>query len=276
MHRIGYMTNRPRRGRWFCLATAAAALMIIAALPPSGFAQDEAKEAAKGDAAAPATAPKKSFFVWVYEAEGIFFFPQLGISIAVVALITTNFLATRRSHFVPAEFTQSFEGYVKEKKFKEAFDLAKNEESFVGRLVATGLQRLSVGYQEAISAMEELGEEENMKYEHNLSYLALIGNIATMVGLLGTVWGMVASFMVIGSSDVSPKPSVLAQGVSQALVTTVAGLVQAIPAIIFFTVLKNRVARLTLEVGTTSDRLLQPFKAVAVRRPVEGTAVAQA
>jgi biopolymer transport protein ExbB len=231
------------------------------------FAQDEG-------AAAPPTAEKKSFIRWVYDAEGIFFFPQLGISIAVVALITTNLLATRRNLFLPEEFTKNFESQVKEKKFKEAFELAKKEESFVGRLVAAGLQRLSVGYAEAISAMEELGEEENMKSEHRLSYLALIGNIATLVGLLGTVWGMVASFMVIGSSDVAPKPSVLAQGVSQALVTTVLGLLQAIPAIIFFTVLKNRVAQLTLEVGTTSEQLMQPFKAVAVRRPAEGAPAA--
>ncbi len=223
---------------------------------------------AQDDGSSPAAAPaKRSFIGWVYDAEGIFFFPQLGISIAVVALISTNFLSTMRKHFVPAEFTQAFEGYVKEKKFKEAFELAKKDESFVGKLVSTGLQRLSTGYQDAIGAMEELGEEESMKFEHRLSYLALIGNIATLVGLLGTVWGMVASFMVIASSDVAPKPSVLAQGVSQALVTTVLGLLQAIPAIVFFTVFKNRVARLTLEVGVTSEQLMQPFKAVAVRKP---------
>jgi biopolymer transport protein ExbB len=244
-----------------CAALLAALTVSVWAAPI--MAQEE------GAAATPAPA-KKSFVRWIYEAEGIFFFPQLGISIAVVALITTNLLGTRRMVFLPEEFTKNFESQVKEKKFKEAFELAKKEESFVGRLVAAGLQRLSVGYPEAIAAMEEIGEEENMKFEHRLSYLALIGNIATLVGLLGTVWGMTASFMVIGSSDVAPKPSVLAQGVSQALVTTVLGLLQAIPAIVFFTVLKNRIAQLTLEVGTTSEQLMQPFKAVAVRRPAEG------
>ena len=224
----------------------------------------------------PAAPAKQSFIGWVYNAEGIFFFPQLGISIVVVALITTNLLGTMRKRFAPEEFTQTFEGYVKEKKFKEAFELAKKDESFLGKLVSAGLQRLSAGYQDAIAAMEELGEEESMKFDHRLSYLALIGNIATLVGLLGTVWGMVASFMVIASSDVAPKPSVLAQGVSQALVTTVLGLLQAIPSIIFFTVLKNRIARLTLEVGMTSETLMQPFKAVAVRKPTEAAPAAAA
>ena len=231
---------------------------------------------AQDDQDAPKAASKESFVGWVYRAEGVFFFPQLGISIAVVALICTNILGTRHKLFVPEEFTTGFESYVKEKKFKEAFELAKKEQSFIGRLVAAGLQRLSVGYSEAITAMEELGEEESMKFEHRLSYLALIGNIATLVGLLGTVWGMTGSFMEIGKSDVAPKPSVLAQGVSQALVTTVIGLIQAIPAIVFFTVLKNRVSQLTLEVGAVSEQLMQPFKAVAVRRPTESSAPAQA
>ena len=214
--------------------------------------------------------PAKSFVRWVYDAEGVFFFPQMGISIAIVALICSNILTTRRKLFVPQEFSSSFESHVKEKRFKEAYELAKTEPSFLGKLVAIGLQRLAVGYPEAIEAMEELGEEESMKYEHRLSYLALAGNIATLVGLLGTVWGMTASFMEIGKSDLAPKPSVLAQGVSQALVTTVLGLLQAIPAIIAFTFLKNRLAQLTLEVGAVSEQLMQPFKSVSARRAPDG------
>ena len=265
MQRVAQSVRR-RRGRLLIFGLWVAVLLLAVAATGEALAQDAGSE--------PAAAPKQSFIGWVYKAEGIFFFPQLGISVAVVALITTNILGTLRSKFVPDEFIQSFENHVKEKKFKEAFELAKKEESFLGKLVSAGLQRLSSGFQDALGAMEELGEEESMKFDHRLSYLALIGNIATLVGLLGTVWGMVASFMVIASSDVAPKPSVLAQGVSQALVTTVLGLLQAIPSIIFFTVLKNRIARLTLEVGVTSETLMQPFKAVAVRKPTEAAPAA--
>jgi biopolymer transport protein ExbB len=236
------------------------ALWLIAWSQTAALAQE-------GGAAS--TAHATSFVSWFYDAEGIFFFPQLGISIGLVAIIIANFLCVRRANFVPDEFVQSFENFVKEKKFKEAFELAKKDESVLGRMVANGLPRLSVGYQEALDAMQEIGEEDDMKYEHRLSYLALIGNIATLVGLLGTVWGMVASFMEIGKSDVAPKPSVLAKGVSQALLTTIIGLLQAIPAIICFTVLKNRIARLMLDVGMIGERLLQPFKTVAVRKPTE-------
>jgi hypothetical protein len=64
-----------------------------------------------------------------------------------------------------------------------------------------------------------VGEEENMKLEHRLSYVALIGTIAPMVGLLGTVDGMIISFSVIANSATQPKPSELAQGIATALVS---------------------------------------------------------
>ena len=110
--------------------------------------------------------------------------------------------------------------------------------------------------------MQEVGEDEGMKFDHRLSYLAMLANIATMVGLLGTVWGMVAAFMVIAQSDTSPKPSELATGVSQALVTTVWGLLQAIPAIVAHTVIKNRISRMMLETGITAERLLSRFQSL--------------
>jgi biopolymer transport protein ExbB len=111
--------------------------------------------------------------------------------------------------------------------------------------------------------MQEIGEDEGMKFDHRLSYLAMLANIATMVGLLGTVWGMVAAFMVIAQSDTSPKPSELATGVSQALVTTVWGLLQAIPAIIGHTVMKNRISRMMLETGIAAERMLSRFQSLS-------------
>jgi biopolymer transport protein ExbB len=112
-----------------------------------------------------------------------------------------------------------------------------------------------------------------MKHEHRLSYLAMIANLATLVGLLGTVWGMVASFMVISRSDTAPKPSELATGVSQALVTTVAGLLQAIPATLAFTILKNRAARLAFEAGMACEQIMSRFAAVT-KRPAAGAPAA--
>ena len=138
--------------------------------------------------------------------------------------------------------------------------MAKADESFLGLVLSAGLEKLQTGYEQAIEAMQEVGEEENMKLEHRLSYLGLIGTIAPMVGLLGTVVGMVESFSVIAQSTVTPKPADLAEGISKALITTLVGLVIAIPAIAVYNIIKNRIARLVLEVGIVSEGLMSRFQ----------------
>lgn len=107
--------------------------------------------------------------------------------------------------------------------------------------------------------MQEVGEEETMKLEHRLGYIALIGTISPMVGLLGTVDGMVTSFQVIANTPTQPKPSELAGGISTALITTLVGLWLAIPAIAIFGIMRNQMARLTLEVGIVSEGLMSRF-----------------
>jgi biopolymer transport protein ExbB len=108
--------------------------------------------------------------------------------------------------------------------------------------------------------MQEVGEEESMKLEHRLSYMALIGNISPMIGLFGTVHGMIESFQVIALGGATPNPTELAEGISTALFTTLVGLAIAIPAIAAYNVLRNRVSRLLLEVGVTSENLMSRFE----------------
>ena len=101
-----------------------------------------------------------------------------------------------------------------------------------------------------------------MKLEHRLSYIALIGSLAPMVGLLGTVDGMVASFEVIAKSTTSPSPAELAKGIQTALITTLVGLVMAIPAIGLFAFFKNQLARFIFDVGAVAEGLMSRFKTV--------------
>lgn len=219
--------------------------------------------------AAAATEPPRSLFRWIYDAEGIFFFPQLTLSIALVAVIAANVAASLPDNFLARPFAAQFDAMVKNKQFKEAYELAKRDSSLLGRLLTAGIGRLSDGYGEATVAVQEVAEQENMRFEHRLSYLAMLANVATMVGLLGTVWGMVASFMVISRSDISPKPSELAHGVSQALVTTIFGLMQAIPAVAAFTILRNLVGKRMMDVAVAVDQMLRPFRALQVSRKTE-------
>jgi biopolymer transport protein ExbB len=149
-----------------------------------------------------------------------------------------------------------------EKRYQEAYELAKNDESFLGLVLSAGLGKLKEGYSQAIEAMQEVGEEENMKLEHRLSYMALVGTIAPMVGLFGTVDGMIRSFQVIANATAAPSPAELAKGISTALFTTLIGLAIAIPALAAYNILRNRVARLVLEVGIISEGLMSRFQNV--------------
>jgi len=197
---------------------------------------------------------------WMFKSMGWFFsIVFLALSFTLVALFVMNLLAARRENVLPVALVEGFEAHLNEKRYQEAYELARNDESFLGQVLSAGLAKLSVGYQQAIEAMQEVGEEENMKLEHRLSYMALIGTISPMVGLLGTVYGMIKSFREIATSPTTPKPSKLAEGISTALFTTLVGLCVAIPAIAAYNILRNRVSRLVLEVGIVSEGLMSRF-----------------
>jgi biopolymer transport protein ExbB len=245
-------------------------------------AADAASPAAAADAAAPAAAApaadgadaaesesteKPSYLDIALEALGWQYgLVFLGLSFTLVALLVMNLLTARRENVCPTVLIDSFEKCLDEKQYQEAYELAKNDDSFLGQVLSAGLAKLSSGYPQAIEAMQEVGEEENMKLEHRLSYMALIGTISPMVGLFGTVQGMIASFQVIASRTSTPPPSDLAKGISTALFTTLIGLGIAIPAIAAFNILKNRIARLVLEVGIVSEGLMSRFENVGPRK----------
>jgi len=237
---------------------------------------EPAAEPAAGEpaAAAPAEsgggsagAEETSYLKWIYTALGPgYMVIFLGLSFTLVALFVMNLLTARRDNVCPMLLVETFEGHLNEKQYQEAYELAKADESFLGHVLSAGLAKLSAGYSQAIEAMQEVGEEENMKLEHRLSYLALIGTISPMVGLFGTVHGMISSFQVIATSPSAPKPSELAAGISTALFTTLLGLAIAIPAIAAFNILKNRVSRLVLEVGILSESLMSRFENVGAQK----------
>ncbi len=266
------MLNRLTRSRspfaWLVLAavvtgTFAVGTGVVGPTTNVAFAQGEdaadGGEAKKDEAAAP---EEKSFLGWLIEASGFFGLILLILSFVMVALIMMNVLQVRRDNMLPAAFIETFEQKLAAKDYQGAYDTAKNDDSFVARVLAAGLSKLNRGYEEAIEGMQEVGEEENMTLDHRLSYLALIGSIAPMFGLMGTVYGMIQSFETIANSATSPKPNELAGGISTALFTTLEGLAVAIPAMIAYSVLRNRVARLVLEVGMVSEGLMARFSTV--------------
>ena len=246
----------------FCLLLA---LMVIGGTDCQPAAAQEEATTTEQDVPAAnsnASADEISYLSWAAESLGWFYgLVFLGLSFTLVALFVMNLLTARRENVVPTELVESFEQNLEAKKYQEAYDLAKSDESFLGHVLSAGIAKVSTGYNEAIEAMQEVGEEENMRLEHRLSYLALIGTLSPMIGLLGTVHGMIDSFKLIANTATgAPDPQALAQGISTALFTTMIGLVLAIPALAAYNLLRNRVSRLVLEVGIISEGLMSRFQ----------------
>lgn len=220
-------------------------------------------------AAAPAESDKtkekkepKSALGWLIEALGIYLLVFLLISVALVSLMIMNFLAVRRSVVCPPDLIDGFQAHLDEKQYQEAYELAKADESFLGNVLSAGLSKVSTSYKHSVAAMQDVGAEENMKLDHRASYLALIGTLAPMIGLLGTVDGMIRSFYYIATAGTAPDTNKLAEGISTALLTTLVGLMIAIPAIAGYNIVKNMIQKLVLDVGITSDNLMGRFEKV--------------
>lgn len=256
-------------GALMCFGFLAAGVVVLSARFPDQqvVAQEEGEEAGEAESPPaeqqtttdqPEPPKEKSVLAWMWEALGpMYMLVFLGLSFTLVALFVMNVLTARRENVCPTVLIDGFEECLTQEQYQEAYDLARSDESFLGQVLSAGLAKLSSGYSQALEAMQEVGEEESMKLDHRLSYMALIGTISPMVGLFGTVHGMIRSFSTIAIAGSTPKASELAKGISTALFTTLVGLAIAIPAIAAYNILKNRTARLVLEVGIVSEGLMR-------------------
>jgi biopolymer transport protein ExbB len=229
-------------------------------VPSVAIAQDE--EALVDDGAA-GVEEGTSYLTFLFQALGIkYVIVFLLLSFALVALLVMCFMQFRTSVLMPPGLSEQFEQHLENKEFQQAYELAKNDDSYLGRVLAAGMSKLQSGYPAAVEAMQGAENEQAMALEHKISFVSLIGALAPMFGLLGTVDGMVAAFMKIAQSTTTPKPNELAQGISQALVTTLIGLWLAIPAIACYALFKNWLQRFNMDVDDESMRLMSRFQSM--------------
>ncbi|MBQ3388205.1 MAG: MotA/TolQ/ExbB proton channel family protein [Thermoguttaceae bacterium] len=213
------------------------------------------------------TQKKENYLVWMFRALGWVFGPVFVIlSLVDVALIVMNMMAIRRVNLVPESLVLEFGELMDNQKFQDAYQVAKENDSLLGRVLAAGLSKVPSGYEKAVQTMQDVGQEETMKLEHQIGYLALVGNLAPMVGLFGTVVGMIASFQVIAAGGATPSPQKLAEGIATALFTTMIGLTIALPSLAIYDIIKNRLARFILEIGIISDNYIGRFSSVTHKK----------
>ena len=240
------------------------AVFLFAFLPPAvpmARAQDEAPADNNGTKAAdsgkPAEQPKQSSNIFMHIIKSLSWFApiMLIVSIALIALIMLLIMELRMGVAIPPGFVEDFTDTVNKRRFKEAYEMAKDDGSFLGRVMTTGMSRLQYGIDDAREAAFNMVESVKAGKDQLITYLATIGTLGPMLGLVGTVWGMILSFMELGRGG-SPNPAKLADGISHALVVTLVGIALSVPAIFCHAFFRNRLIRISMDVGNIADDLL--------------------
>jgi biopolymer transport protein ExbB len=146
-----------------------------------------------------------------------------------------------------------------------AFALAQADPSYAAKVMAGAIGRSVGGYEEAMRGMQETATLQGFKLTAKLSYLSLVGNIGPLLGLLGTVTGMISSFQVIETMT-APTPADLAKGVYESLVNTTMGLFISIVFLSAYFFMKNKVSDITLEANTSIGEILARTLSPEARR----------
>jgi biopolymer transport protein ExbB len=197
-----------------------------------------------------------NLFKHVVKSAGVFFGPLLlAVSIGLVALIVLLAMDLRMIVAIPPQFVEEFTDTVNKKRFKEAFELARANQSFLGRVITAGMGRLQYGIEDAREAAFNTVESMKASKEQLITYLATIGTLGPMLGLVGTVFGMILSFMELGRGS-QPNPAKLADGISHALVVTLLGVALSVPAIFTHAFFRNRLIRISMDTANIADDLL--------------------
>lgn len=200
--------------------------------------------------------------LWDFLVSGGPVMVPIGIcSVVVFAFTMERYLRLRRSFVCPGATEDVLES-VRSGRFDEARAQAENLRSPSGRILLAGLRRQGFAVEEVERVMEDQGNKEMERLRAPVRPIQLIGNIAPLMGLLGTVIGISEAFHRVVKTGMG-KPENLAAGIEQALTTTIAGLVVAIPALLVAAHLSGRVRKLMLQ----TDEVVAPMVEFVARRP---------
>ncbi len=182
------------------------------------------------------------------------------LSCVALALVVDYALTIRRSRLAPPRDAALLNKLIRDRKFEELHKLGRPDSSFLSQVVVAGLNEIELGYSAMVKAMEDTSEALSARMARKIEHLNVIGNIAPMLGLLGTVIGMLRCFNEISQVTGTIEPKQLAGGIFEALVTTCMGLIVAIPALYFFALFRNRVDEFVGEAALRAEELLAPLK----------------
>lgn len=210
-------------------------------------------------AAAPAqaTIPTRSLFEMLL-AGGPLMLPIVLASFVMLLIVFERAYCLRRRRVVPRLFIERFLLQLREGALDrgDALERCEDESCHIARVFAAGVRKWGKPAVEVEQAVLDEGERIANVLRRYLRVLSGVSTVSPLLGLLGTVWGMIQAFNVIASSPAMGRAEMLAGGISVALITTAAGLLVAIPALIFYLVFVGRVDSLIMEIDHYGQELV--------------------
>lgn len=245
---------------------------LLALLISGSLAAPLCAQAPATPEAAPATpAPKKKTLLDLYVIGGWAMHPLLLCSMGVVAISVLNLRSMNRKTLIPPDAVAAIKQAATTGDYMKVIQIAEGKDSLFTNSLASGLRHLDPDdpltskpkVEEAIA--ETMGRQES-QHAFWLNFLSLITAIAPMFGLLGTVSGMIGAFDKIGMGGMG-KPELLAANIGEAMITTAAGLLVAIPSMVAYFLFRNFLNKLMTEaedhLTATVDELVNPSAAAA-------------
>lgn len=245
------------------------ALLLVTVMPSGSIRAEEAAApaaaapaAGAADVAKPAESKVPEGVIALVYNSGFIGWCICLLSVVVLGLGIENYMALRRSKMLPENVLADIEAALDEGDYEGALDICQNEECVMTRVIAAGLQKMGNGFERMADAMGEEADSQATLLHQKLGWINLIAGTAPMMGLLGTVQGMVGAFGTIAKNPQS-NASDLAAGIYVALMTTLEGLLVAIPATVMFVYFRSRVTKVLMLLSIISGEVLDRFRPAA-------------
>ncbi len=248
-----------RFGGFFTTARFVALIIANAIIPHAVYAQADLAPVAPTVELQPSDSPPESFFE-ILNAGGVVGYLLIALSLVAAARMVEHIITIREAVLVPRALALSVRKLLEQNQIAKAEQLCKLQSSMLAFVLRAGLREANGGWSEIEKAAEDALAEQSARLYRKIEWLSVIGNIAPMLGLLGTVIGMVLAFREVAFTQGAARAADLAEGIYLALVTTVQGLIVAIPSLGAFAVFRNRVDSLVAETASATQHALAPIK----------------
>ena len=184
----------------------------------------------------------------LFEATGMVGWLMVVCSVVGTTLTIEHVINLRRDKLAPEDMAEELKALIDEEAYDDALALCEEQPNFLSNVVSAALQMRHASHEDMVGGLEAAAASETLKLNTKISYLSLIGNIAPLLGLLGTVTGMISSFQVIETLK-APTPRDLAVGVYESLVNTTMGLFLALVFLSVYFIFKNFVSKTSLSIN---------------------------